>query len=157
MGPDAPKPLPTTYHEWLASTVDEQGFEIPHGMLLTADGGMTMVALAVPPTEAYKVMLGMFVRDNASEMIFALDRFARPGQGTTLGDLMAGFHLVRGHNPKPFVVEYQFEPRIVQPIDWDNAFWNAALSIELRNALSTHLGVSLDGTGPTGSRQPVSE
>ena len=32
---------------------------------------------------------------------------------------------------RPFVIEYQHDPRIVKAIAWDNIFWNAALGLEL--------------------------
>ncbi|CAN5371224.1 hypothetical protein BH10PSE14_BH10PSE14_04680 [soil metagenome] len=132
---DAKQSLPDMYHEHLARCIDEKGIEIPHGFVVHQDGTMTLLALAVPPDHAYRVMLSQWLRD-AKEMIFALDRFARDGQGTTLGDLMAGYYFVRGERPRPFIIEYQHEPRIVYPIAWDNAFWNSALARELKGATS---------------------
>ncbi len=133
------KPLTEIYHDWVSSTVDEKGFEIPHGLVVAADGSITVMALAVPPAQAYEVML----KQQAShpvEMIFALDRFAKPGQGTTLGDLLAGFHCTR-ERARPFIIEYQHAPRIVKSIDWDNEWWNAALLREMTGSLRSHLGL----------------
>lgn len=135
------KPLTETYHDWIAATVDESGFDIPHGLSLDRTGGMTVLALAVPPEQAYLTMFAQW-RRNAVEMIFALDRFTKPNQGTTLGDVLAGFHFTRGESPRPFIVEYQHDPRIVKPIVWDNPFWNAALLGEITTVLRKHLGIS---------------
>jgi hypothetical protein len=139
---DAEKPLTEVYHDWLVATVDENGFEIPHGLIRLADGTMTVVALAVPPAEAYKVMISQFDPTQAVEMIFALDRFTKPGQGINLGDVMAGFHVTRGAGPRPFIVEYQFAPRIVKPIEWTNVWWNAALIGELTATLRQLTGIA---------------
>ena len=138
-----PTSLTEVYHDWLVATVDENGFEIPHGLIKHADGTITVVALAVPPAEAYKVMLGQWDPAKSIEMIFALDRFTKPGQGTTLGDVMAGFHFTRSTRPQPFIVEYQHEPRIVKPIEWSNPWWNDALVGELVGALRQITGVTI--------------
>jgi len=128
------QPLPDSYRDLMASCIDEEGVSIAHGIVIDAAGEMTMLALAVPPMQAYKVMLGQWLR-GAREMIFALDRFTKPGQGTTLGDLLAGHHFVAGVPPRPFIIEYQHDPRIVKPIDWHNAFWNRGLIDELTAAV----------------------
>ena len=134
----SPKPLPEAYHDWLVATVDEKGFETPFGMVIGTDGRMTVLALAVPPAEAYKVVLATMQEVGVNEAIFALDRFTKPGQGTTLRDVMAGHYLAEG-TARPFIVEYQHAPRIVKPIDWHNTFWNRALMGELRQVIGSVL------------------
>jgi len=130
----ADRPLPDAYHELMASYIDENGVEIAHGIVVADTGEVTMIALAVPPAQAYEVMLAQWGR-SPSEMIFALDRFTKPGQGTTLGDLLAGFYFKAASPPRPFIIEYQHEPRIVKPIEWDNTFWNEGLLHELDAAV----------------------
>lgn len=127
------KPLTETYHDWLATSIDPEGFEIPHALVLAQDDTLTVIALAVSPDRAYQVMLAQRLK-GAKEMIFALDRFAKPDQGTTLGDLMAGHHFADGIW-RPFVVEYQYDPRIVRPFDWDNTFWNGVLRREMAQSI----------------------
>jgi hypothetical protein len=132
---DAPqRPLPDVFHDWLNHTIDEDGVEIPHGLVLDHANQRTVIALAVPPEQAYQVMFAHVLKAKAREAIFALDRFAKPNQGTTLADLVAGHHFSAG-TWRPFVVEYQHAPRIVKPIDWTNPFWNAALTSELAGSL----------------------
>lgn len=123
------------YINWLDRTIDEKGVELPWGLSLGEADKLTVFALALPPPQAYQIMLVEWASNHPKELIFAFDRFAKPGQGTTLGDLMAGHHFVRGHCSSPFIVEYQHAPRIRQPIDWGNAFWNAALTQELANSI----------------------
>jgi hypothetical protein len=136
----ASKSLVETFHDWVVATVDEKGFEVPHALARGADGKLTVYALALGPSEAYRLMLSTWERDEPLELIFALDRFAKPGQGTELGDLLAGFHLTR-KAPRPFIIEYQYAPRIVKPIDWGNAWWNATLQGEMISTLRGHLGL----------------
>jgi hypothetical protein len=135
------QPLTETFHAWLSSTIDEEGVSIPYGLALGGDDALTVFALALPVGQAYSVMLTTWALKRPREIIFAFDRFTKPGQGTTLGDLVAGHHFVAGQPSRPFIVEYQHNPRIVQPIDWENSFWNNALAGELRIAIS-NLGMA---------------
>ena len=139
-------PLTVMYHEWMAATVDEDGFEMPYGLVLDDDGQITVMALALTPDQAYQHMLKHWTEHRPAEMIFAIDRYAKPGQGTTLRDLMAGWHFIKADpRPRPFVVEYQFDPRLVKPIEWDNLHWNAALTRELSGHLRHHLDLPFEG------------
>ncbi|PCG08721.1 hypothetical protein COA17_11235 [Sphingomonas ginsenosidimutans] len=135
-----PQPLPDLLHDWACRTIGEDGFGIPNAFVVDATGALTIMALVVPPDAAYRYMLAHWAKEQPREMIFALDRFARPEQGTTLGDLLAGWHFTR-EKPRPFIIEYQYEPRIVKPVDWENPFWNAGLTRELNQHLRDHLGV----------------
>lgn len=136
----AAKPLIDTYREWLDVCIDDDGVAIPHGLILDGDEKLTVIALAVEPDQAYRIMVAQFEQLQAKEAIFALDRFTKPGQGTTLGDVMAGHHLTRA-GTRPFIIEYQHDPRIVKPICWDNPFWNAVLAKELLDTLRSILGM----------------
>jgi hypothetical protein len=121
--------LPTQYRDILDSHIDEKGIEVPPALVMSNTGTLIMMALAVPPTEAYMAVLGE-INKGASEAIFALDRFTKPGQGTTLSDVMAGHYYSQG-SYRPFIIEYQHDPRIIGDIVWNNAFWNITLTEEL--------------------------
>jgi len=133
------EPLTKVYHDWLCTTIDEKGVTLPFGFALGSDDGLSAYALDLTPKQAYAHMLAECALKKPREMIFGLDRFAKPGQGTTLGDLIAGHHFVAGKPTRPFIVEYQHEPRIVRPIDWNNMFWNATLLLELRGNITAML------------------
>jgi hypothetical protein len=120
------KSLVEMYEEWIATSIDDEGISLPHAFQMDAAGSLTLYALDVPPADGYHLMLSRWLCEKPRELIFGFDRFAKSGQGTTLGDLMAGFHIV-GVTPRPFIIEYQHAPRIVKPIEWGNTFWNAAL------------------------------
>jgi hypothetical protein len=135
------KPLTEMFHEWVAATIDPEGFPIPHGLCLNAQGELAVVALALEPDLAYSVMLKLW-GEPATEMIFALDRYTLPDQHTEFADVLAGFHFTRGAPPRPFIIEYQYEPRIVKPIDWTNLFWTGALYSEINQVLRARLGLA---------------
>lgn len=126
------EPITDLWLGWLQQTIDVKGVEIPHALRADRKGSLTAIALALPPDQAYPLMLAE-AANGARELIFAFDRFARPGQGTELGDVMAGHHFA-DNRWRPFIVEYQHEPRIVKPICWTNLFWNATLNTELQGA-----------------------
>ncbi|AJP72957.1 hypothetical protein [Sphingomonas hengshuiensis] len=134
-----PIDLPAAYHDLLTSTIEPEGFEIPHAIGVDADGALTMFALALPVPDAYQRMVSEWASGKFSELIFAFDRYALPDQGTTLGDLMAGWHFTL-NRPRPFIIECRFGPREMRPIDWSNAHWNAALTRELRAHIRASFG-----------------
>jgi len=104
-----------------------------HQCLHTKDGALTMTALMLNPEQVYLQILNTLIRDQPDELIFGMDRYCKEGQGTTLKDCIAGFWIVMASaSCAPFIIEYQDEPRIVKPIQWDNANWNQMLLLELR-------------------------
>lgn len=136
---DEPRePLIDTYHAMMAEDWRGDEDEIPMGVILTGHGTLTMLALALNPGEAYEAMLSMTALEKAEEAVFALDRFAKPGQGTKYDDLLAGHYYKRGSGAlpwRPFIIEYRREPRVFEPIDYNNEFWNNTLRMELRTTM----------------------
>jgi hypothetical protein len=128
------EPLIDHYHSFMVETWDGSEDSIPMGMLRKPDGSIIMVALALEPEQAYQVFLTMVVDEEASEAVFALDRFTQPGQGTKYDDVLAGHYFDRslGASPwRPFVIEYRKEPMHFEPVDYDNSFWNDTLNKEV--------------------------
>jgi hypothetical protein len=121
------------FHGYLSSAMDDNGFEISPGLGIDAEGGLSMYALALPPTDAYRMMISTWRSKKHHALIFALDRYALPDQGTVLNDLLAGWYFT-ADDARPFIVQYQVEPREIMPIDWSNGHWNAALGRELVSA-----------------------
>lgn len=130
------KDLPAQFHDYMAAIIDEDGVSLPHALVVDAKGGLVVMALDLTPDQTYRVVLGE-VAKGAREAIFALDRFTKPGQGTKYADVLAGHHFILADTEsaiemfRPFVIEYRHNPRVVEPIDWDNAFWNGVLKREL--------------------------
>lgn len=141
------EPLIDHYHAFMADTWDGDEDDIPLGMLRKPDESITMVALAVDPEQAYDIMLSMIITEQATEAVFTLDRFTKPGQGTKYDDVLAGQYFDRSLGARPFrsfVIEYRKEPRQFEPVDYNNEFWNGVLNAEListmRNIVERLLG-----------------
>lgn len=123
------------YWRWMKDCQDEKGFPIGYGQILGADGKIDVLALAVPPDEAYLHVLHAAAKmqneeGEPEEIVFTLDRYAKPGQGTRYADLLAGHHFKKGQGWRPFIIEYQWNPRRFDPIDWGNTYWTSALNHE---------------------------
>lgn len=64
------------------------------------------------------------------ELIFGVDRYTKPGQGTKFKDVVSVFwwqgeRLNEHHGWRFGVVNYRPPPHtIIEPIDWHNTFWN---------------------------------
>lgn len=126
------------YHTFMMETWDGDEDDVPMGMLRKPDGSLTMVALALSPDEAYQAFLQLVVTEEATHAVFTLDRFAKPGQGTKYEDVLAGHYFDRslGAKPwRPFIIEYRKDPRLFEPVDYDNEFWNEALIGEMNASL----------------------
>jgi hypothetical protein len=116
-------------HRNIAGMIDDEGV-FPHQMIvLKKDGSVTMLSLSVNPPSMFKEMARWKAMPDTAELVFGLDRFCLPDQGTTLGDCVACLHW-DGILWRTFIVEYQNEPRIVKPVDRDNAWWNATMRRE---------------------------
>lgn len=126
------KSLTYQFHEVISRAIDEQGV-FPHQCLDIKDGKVTMSAVAInDPAQAYVYVKSIMLTRKPDQLAFGLDRFCKEGQGTTLNDCITGAYRNEG-TWKPFVIEYQNEPRIVKPIDWENAFWNERIMEDLRH------------------------
>jgi hypothetical protein len=129
------------FYEWASGCIDEEGFGVAKALIRMADGGVAVAVLDLPPHQAYQHLLRVWTAEEPPEIVFAIDRYAAPNQGTAMNDLVAGWHFTRAR-PVPFIIEYQHAPRIVGPIDYDNVWWNAALARELTSHLRSQLGLS---------------
>ena len=125
------KSLPDCFHGIIAVSIGAEGV-YPHQCYHRKNGEATLSALALNrPIECYAYVAGIIRKDKPDELIFGLDRFCKEGQGTTLKDCIGGAHW-DGILWTPFIIEYQHEPRIVKPIDWQNECWNRFITSELR-------------------------
>ncbi len=127
------------YRDIISSAIDEKGVYPAHALVLSHDDKVTMMALDLSSTQSYGAFLKAIRDEKAKEAIFALDRSTLPNQGTKYADVLAGQYYVGGEF-RPFIIEYQHEPRIVDPLVWDNEFWTGALTRELV-AHRTHYGL----------------
>ena len=132
-------PIHEIYHGLLEIAIDEKGLEIPQAVCLREDGNVELAALAVTPEQAYKWVLCTAASDtHITDIIMGVDRYTKPGQGNEFGDTIAGVHWTRVGDKKGtfrgFVVDYQFgPPKIVRPVNYDNAFWNEIIKNEFQH------------------------
>ncbi len=98
--------------------------------------GVTILALDLNPEQSWLLALMTALEPDTQMLIFGLDRNGKPDQGTTLGDLVAGFFYERGERPRPFVVEYTVPPLASRVLwfNWHNPFWTRAIGIEMDQA-----------------------
>ena len=89
------KPIPDVFHGIVASAIDAEGV-FPHQCLYRCGDKHTMVALDLTPAETvYGWLKKILAKEKPDELIFGLDRFCKPGQGTTLGDCITGAWLAQ--------------------------------------------------------------
>ena len=115
------KSIVEMFHEHTARCIDERGVY-----------PLTMEAHDLTPLQVYQRVITIVATMKPSELVFGLDRFCKEGQGTTLGDCVTAAHW-NGRLWLPFIIEYQHEPRIVKPVDWNNAFWNEKIMGDIRH------------------------
>lgn len=126
-----PKPLTQTYWEWVESSIEPpDGFGLPYAFVLSVTGEVICTALDVTPEQCYQYFLVTILSEAASEAIIALDCFTKPGQGTTHSDVLTGHHFLLGKF-RPFIIEYSLYPKVVEPMNFDNFYWNKVLTERL--------------------------
>lgn len=110
-----------------------EGMSLPYAFIVNPANELIMAALDLPPDLAYQTVLAMGAEQNAVEIAFALDYRWAEGQGLKRHwDFLAGFWY-REHQWTPFIIEYGLkevegvETLTVDPVNYDNAFWNAQL------------------------------
>ena len=122
--------LPETYHQYVSTLIDVTGV-YPHAvMVLEQDGTMGVCALDLKPPQAMSEIAKLLIQNKTKELIYGFDRFCRKGQTEFFEDAIAGAYW-NGEGWKPFIIEYQHDPRVVKPLNWENEFWNKSVRGEL--------------------------
>ena len=123
------EPLIETYFHAIERAIDEKGV-YPHQGLLRKGEGLEVHALALDFPELVRHFWDQL--GESDEVIYGVDMTTRPGQGTRYADALVVVHWTRDRDKKLAdlscvkvgVINYQHEPRIVDPIDWDNSYWD---------------------------------
>lgn len=128
--------LPERFFNLLEIAIDENGFYPHQYMAKQAHGGLHCYSIAVPqPVMVYQQLWIDVFGTETDEIIFGLDRTTQDGQGTEFNDALVCVYWKR-ECPTKFavgVVNYQFEPRVIRPFDWNNSFWISRVQIELNS------------------------
>lgn len=122
------------FEHMIAVGIDETGVHPNPGMHIAEDGTLNLSALDLEPEQIFDWFWNLISVENCQEIIFGLDRSTKKGQGTEFSDVVTCCHWREKWN-KPFrigVINYQHEPRIVRPIDWENQFWIKQMGAEVR-------------------------
>jgi hypothetical protein len=136
-----PVDLVERYEQTLAVMIDDDGFPRPPLLALHHDETVTMATMAVPAEQIFQLASDRFIGDlTVKEVIFGVDRFTKPGQGTKYRDVLTVFHWAGEYGEdggfRFGVVNYRpGSNKIIEPIDWNNAFWN---DIMRRIVMSNH-------------------
>lgn len=136
-----PLELPAAFHEHMTKTVSADGYRLAPGWILDDQGGLTVMAMDLSPPQIYSAMALQTAKLKATAFVFAIDRYGKPGQGTVRSDLLAGHistDVARGI--RPFIIEYDPANRVVDPMNYENAHWNAALKAELDGLMRAIVG-----------------
>jgi hypothetical protein len=122
-------------------TMDKRGVYPTPVMYRDLDDGLNVSALLsdMSPRQCLEYFWSIPCLAQGKAVIMGIDRFTQPGQGTEFRDVLTLFlwwddpAITWYDSYKVGVINYQNKPRIVRPIDWDNAFWNKQLIHELRS------------------------
>lgn len=126
------KGLVEQFHEHIDRCIDAGGV-YPHQAIHVKAGKYTMMALDLnDAAQVYMTIAAVMLKESPEEAVVGLDRFCKDGQGTTLGDCITAAYW-DGKLWRPFIIEYQHEPRIVLPVNWDNEFWNPRILDDMRH------------------------
>lgn len=127
------KTLPEHFLGLVESLIDESGVYPHPAMSVQEDGGLSVMALDMDVNgwaqQFWSQIQGM--RGQCVEAAFGLDMRTMPNQGTEFADVLVFVYWTldpskKLADPSCFkvgVINYQHEPRVVRPIDWNNSHW----------------------------------
>lgn len=140
------KPILEVFYEICSKMIDEKGIYPHQAIFINDKDKISVCALMVPPLAVISWALKQ--TETAKEIVFGLDCTTKPGQGTEFADVLVVFHWERSFPTFQIgVVNYQNEPRIVRPIDWENQFWITEASkwlLQVREVTKDYQAVSVN-------------
>ncbi len=130
--------LPTMFYNMLRSYIDADGFRIMPVIARKVDGHKIISAvIGLDGPNLLRFINGKYIQDDEiEEIVFAIDCFTKPGQGTRYNDVLNLFWWRRGHHEDNYgfvfgIVEYvpakNKRNAIIDEINWNNDFWNNAM------------------------------
>lgn len=129
--------LETQFFQSVECQLDAAGIYPFPGMSLSQDGQMEF-AMITDADLCFRWFWEQTTKPETTEAIFGIDRTTRPGQGTEFGDVLTCIQWKRktevddSWEYRVGVINYQVDPRIVRPWDWDNEFWRSRMLQELK-------------------------
>lgn len=117
-----------SFHTYVSELIDEAGVYPFPGISRFQD--CKEIAAITDAELAFRWFFKQIAK-GASECVVALDRTTKAGQGTEFDDVLTCLYW-DGASIHSGVINYQHEPRIVRPTDWENPFWNFTMAKEIR-------------------------
>jgi hypothetical protein len=122
--------LVTEFTDYLRICVDKEGIHPLPAWIVQEDGSREVLALAMATDPAVRTCLSR-VRNTPGWrfVLFGVDVYCKPGQGTTLDSAFILMVLQPGAQPAVYVVEYSWNggAPTVLPANGDNAFWKGQM------------------------------
>lgn len=131
-------------YEMNSQFIENGNLEIPHAVVVMKDGSRAVLALAMRGDKVSKLIYDVIKQQidaGAREICFVIDRFCKENQGTTHSSLLS-IHYYDGAIWQFGIAEYDADH--VEPICWNNKFWNEALINEGAGCLG---GIRVNKTG----------
>lgn len=132
------KDMTKEFFEYVECMIDGRGVYPHPAFARMLDGTIEVAALALGPQDVFRWFWDKVSVEGAAECMFGLDRTTKEGQGTEFADVLTCCYWKDGLDGRTWdksfriaVINYQPEPRIVRPLDWDNEFWKQRLAAEL--------------------------
>ena len=132
------------FHDYVADMIDERGVYPEPGLAVFKDGRRELAAID-DPNSVILWFWDKIANCQAVEVICGVDRYTAPEQGTEFRDVVTCVYWADGLDDKDWaksfrvgVINYQPEPRIVRPFDFDNTFWTNKMSAELARQRPLH-------------------
>lgn len=135
---------------------NQNGIRMPNCFIVNSKGELVLATLAMfgksASEDTYKAIYSFLRKDQPIELVFGLDRWAKPEQGTTRANVFSVTYFNRG-KWKFGIIEYDLWPKVVvDPIRWDCEFWNNALRREFESFFKGNFNFDMDPYPP---RAPV--
>jgi len=128
------------YEQCLPIWLHADGFPASPLLVLHDDNSTSMGSMLIPQEAIFSTVMAKYMTDvTVKEIVFGVDRYTKPGQGTKYRDVLTVFswHSERFNEIYGWrfgVVNYRPPPNaIIEPIDWNNPFWMRIMSNIVRH------------------------
>lgn len=117
------------FENFLPIKIEKDGFPWPPLFALHHDDTVTLAVMTIPHEQIFSYACKMLSDLTIKELIFCVDQFTKPNQGTKYDDALIVFwwcgEYTENYGFRFGVVNYRPPPNtLIEPIDWNNVYWN---------------------------------
>jgi hypothetical protein len=133
-----PVDLLKDWRDYLRICMDKEGFYPYPAAFVTVENGkdcLNICALDLKPKQVVRWALEQKIKRNPTELIYGIDRYAKPGQGTKHPDLLTVCYWTAKAGWKYGILEYRYddeENKTLEPYNWSNEFWTGIMESEVQ-------------------------